>query len=256
MKALMLAAGLARRLYGDGNDDLPKALLSFEGESLLQRHIEILKDCAVERLFLVVGHRSDDLIAESERIAPDGFVKTIFNPRYQEGPILSLACGSPVLRSGSPLVFMDADVLYHREILHRLVGSPHDTCFVFDREFQSTDDFVKLCLCDGQVADFGKALTREYDTICEWPGLMKMSPEIAAKVADHADYIVTSGEIEGAYERAITAVLYSEPMGTFGCEDITGIPWVEIDYESDLKKAVTQIIPRIIRFGEESSEKG
>ncbi len=255
MKALMLAAGLARRLYGDENDDLPKALLSFGGETLLQRHIEILKDCNVEQLLLVVGHRSDDLISEAERIAPDGFVKTIFNPRYQEGPILSLACGSPVLRSGSPLVFMDADVLYHPEILHRLVRSSHETCFVFDSEFQSTDDFVKLCLRDGQVVDFGKVLTREYEAICEWPGLMKMSPDIAAKVADHADYIVTSGEIEGAYERAITAVLHSEPMGTFGCEDITGIPWVEIDYESDLKKAATQVIPRIIKFGKEGPKR-
>ncbi|MBB54559.1 MAG: ADP-glucose pyrophosphorylase [Magnetovibrio sp.] len=249
MKALMLAAGVGRRLYGNENDDLPKALLSFGGKSLFQRNIEILKDCAVEQLFLVVGHRSEDLIAESNRIAPDGFVKTIFNPRYREGPILSLACGSPVLRSGSPMVFMDADVLYHPEILYRLVGSPHETCFVFDREFQSTDDFVKLCLLDGKVVDFGKALIREHDTICEWPGFMKMSPDIAAKIADYADHIVMSGEIEGAYERAISAVLYNEPMGTFGCEDITGIPWVEIDYESDLKKAVTQIIPRITRFG-------
>ncbi len=251
MKALMLAAGLARRLYGDQNDNLPKALLSFGGESLLQRHIKILKACDVEQLILVVGHRSGDLISEAQRIAPDGFVRSVFNSRYQEGPILSLACGAPVLRSGGPVVFMDADVLYHPDILHRLVHSPHDTCFVFDREFQSTDDFVKLCLRDGQVVDFGKALTREYDTVCEWPGFMKMSPEIAAKVADQADHIVASGEIEGAYERAISAVLHSEPIGTFGCEDITGIPWVEIDYESDLKKAATQVISRITKFGEE-----
>ena len=29
MKSLMLAAGLARRLYGDENTELPKALLTF-----------------------------------------------------------------------------------------------------------------------------------------------------------------------------------------------------------------------------------
>jgi len=40
-------------------------------------------------------------------------------------------------------------------------------------------------------------------------------------------------------------------LGTFGYEDITGIPWVEIDYESDLKKAATQVILRIIEFGEQ-----
>ena len=76
-----------------------------------------------------------------------------------------------------------------------------------------------------------------------------MAPDIAAKVADHADRIVASGEIEGAYERAMCAVLHSEPPGTFGYEDITGIPWVEIDYESDLRKAATQVIRRIAEFG-------
>ena len=250
MKALMLAAGLARRLYGDENAELPKALLAFEGESLLHRHIEALRSCGVDELHLVVGHRSDDLLAEADRIAPAGFVKSIFNPRYREGPILSVACGGDVMRSGDSVIFMDADVLYHPDILRRLVRSAHRNCFVFDREFQSTDDFVKVCLKDEVVVDFGKKLTRAYDTICEWPGFMKMSPEIAAMVADNADEIIASGEIEGAYERAMCAALYSEPMGTFGYEDITGVPWVEIDYESDLRKAATQVIPRIAEFGE------
>ena len=117
-----------------------------------------------------------------------------------------------------------------------------------DREFQSTDDFVKVCLRDGQVVDFGKNLSGSYDLVGEWPGFMKMSPEIATKVADEAGQIVSSGEVEGAYERAIQAVLHNEAIGTFGFEDITGMPWIEIDYESDLKKATLQIIPRISKY--------
>lgn len=256
MKALMLAAGLARRLYGDENAELPKALLTFEGESLLRRHIKALRSCGVEELNLVVGYRSDDLLAEANRVAPAGFVESVFNSRYREGPILSLACGAAVLRSGSPVVFMDADVLYHPDILDRLVHSPHRNCFVFDREFQSTDDFVKVCLKDDVVVDFGKQLTREHDTVCEWPGFLKMSPEVAARVADEADRIIAAGEVEGAYERAMCAVLYTEPAGAFGYEDITGVPWIEIDYESDLRKAVTQVIPRIAEFGAGLSESG
>ena len=77
---------------------------------------------------------------------------------------------------------------------------------------------------------------------------MKMSPEIATKVADEADRIVSSGEVEGAYERAIQGVLHNETIGTFGFEDITGMPWIEIDYESDLEKAALQILPRISEF--------
>ena len=65
MKALMLAAGVARRLYGEENDELPKALLRFDDQSLLQRHIELLQAYGVKELVMIVGHRQDDLIAEA-----------------------------------------------------------------------------------------------------------------------------------------------------------------------------------------------
>ncbi|HEX9569237.1 MAG TPA: hypothetical protein VF987_06110, partial [Rhodospirillales bacterium] len=39
MKAVMLAAGVGRRLYGDENDNLPKALLEFDGHTLFERHV-------------------------------------------------------------------------------------------------------------------------------------------------------------------------------------------------------------------------
>ncbi|MEK9726205.1 MAG: NTP transferase domain-containing protein [Rhodospirillaceae bacterium] len=249
----MLAAGLGRRLYGDENEELPKALLTFEGESLLHRHVAALIAAGVDGLHLVVGHRSEDLLAEAERVAPAGFVTSVFNPRYREGPILSLACGAPLLRSGEPVVFMDADVLYHPDMLRRLVRSPHGTCFVMDRQFQSTSDFVKVCLKGERVVDFGKELSREHDHVGEWPGFMKMAPDIAAKVADAADDLIARGAIEGAYERAMCAVLFDEAPGTFGCENITGIPWVEIDYENDLKKAATQVIPRIAEFDDKGA---
>jgi len=249
MKALMLAAGLARRLYGDENQELPKALLRFEGESLLHRHIEALRDCGVDELVLVVGHRKEDLAAEVERVAPKGYVRTVYNPRFREGPILSLACGDDVMRAGDPVIFMDADVLYHPDLLRRLVHSPHETCFIMDRVFQSTDDFVKVCLLDGRVVDFGKQLTEDHDTYGEWPGFMKMSAAIAVKIADQAAAIIARGEIEGAYERAMCNVLLAEPPGTFGYEDITGTPWVEIDYDADLEKATTEVFPRIAEFG-------
>ena len=248
MKSLMLAAGLGRRLYGNENTELPKALLSFDGESLLYRHIMSLKACGVDELLIVVGHRSEEVVAEAKRVAPAGFIKFVYNPRYREGPILSLSCGAEVLRDGSSVIFMDSDVLYHPDILYRLFQSKHETCLVLDHEFQSTHDFVKVCLLNDAIVDFGKDLSRDYDTICEWPGVIKMSSAIAAQVADAADQIIQSGKIEGAYERAICSVLHTEPKGTFGYEDISGIPWIEIDCESDLEKAVSEVFPRISKL--------
>lgn len=245
MKALMLAAGLGRRLYGDENQELPKALLRFGGQTLIERHIRILLDCGVDELNLIVGHRKDDLLAEVMRIAPDGFVRSFYNPRYREGPKHSLARGEDVLRSGDDILFMDADVLYHPKLLQKLVHSEHKTCLVIDREFQSTDDFVKVCINDGEIINFGKSLGNDYNIVGEWPGFLKMSEKIASQIADSVLGFITRGEGDGAYEDAFCEILKASAPGTFRYEDITGIPWVELDYNSDIEKAAKMILPQL-----------
>jgi choline kinase len=142
-------------------------------------------------------------------------------------------------------MFMDADVLYHPILLEKLILSPHRNCFIVDRQFQSDDDSVKLCLRANKVVDFGKTVDVLYDTVGEWPGFLKMSPAIAVKVADSVQGFIDRGEEVGPYEDAFREVLLSEPADTFAHEDVTDIPWIEIDYPSDLKKATTNIFPRI-----------
>jgi len=248
MKAIMLAAGVARRLYGDENDNLPKALLEFEGKTLLARHIEILRQLGVDELVMVVGHRKEDLFAEIGSVAPDGFVRTVFNPRYKEVPILSLAAAADDLRSGDDALFMDADVLYHPEMMRRLIQSPFENCFIMDRDFESGSEPVKLCIRDGEPVDFGKQVTDDYHDIGEWPGFLKMSASIAAKIADSAERHAGLDELIVSYEPAMCDVLLSEPVGTFGVEDITGIPWIEIDFPGDLIQAEEIIYPKVTDF--------
>jgi len=248
MKAIMLAAGVARRLYGDENDNLPKALLEFEGKTLLARHIEILRQLGVDELVMVVGHRKEDLFAEIGSVAPEGFVRTIFNPRYKEEPILSLAAAGDELRSGDDALFMDADVLYHPEMMRRLIESPFENCFIMDRDFELGNDPVKLCILDGEPVDFGKQVTENYHVIGEWPGFLKMSPEIAAKIADAAERHAGAEDMIPSYEPAMCDVLTTEPVGTFGVEDITGIPWIEIDFPDDLIRAEEIIYPKVTDF--------
>ena len=248
MKALMLAAGISRRLYGDENDELPKALLRFDDQSLLQRHIELLQAYGVKELVMIVGHRQEDLIAEAGTVAHEGFVRPIFNPRYKEGPLLSMAKGIEVLRGGTDVLFMDADVLYHPLVLEKLITSPHRNCFIMDRQFQSTKDQVTVCLNSGEVVDFGKGLGDDFELFGEWPGFLKISPEIAAKVADRTQGFIDCDDIKGSYEQVFRQVLKGEPRGTFSIEDVTGIPWIEIDYPEDLEKANRKTFQRISEY--------
>ena len=67
-------------------------------------------------------------------------------------------------------------------------------------------------------------------------------------MAAAAGRIVEAGRRDEIYEEAIQEVVLAEPPGTFDVEDITGLPWVEIDFPEDLEKAKTEILPRLLEL--------
>jgi choline kinase len=242
MKALMLAAGIGRRLYGDDRLQPPKAILEFGGKTLLRRHIENLKAFGVEELVLVLGHRKEEILAEADAASAPGFVRWLHNPRYRGGPVISLWTARALLRSGSDILFMDADVLYHPELLGRLLRSPHENCFIYDRDFEAGDEPVNLCLNGGRPVEFGKKIPGAFEARGEWPGFLRLSPRIAAKLADATQTYIDRAEMAAPYEPAMRDVLLAEPAGAFGAEDVTGIPWIEIDFPSDLIRATATVV--------------
>ena len=254
MIALMLAAGVGKRLFGENHSEPSKALLRFDGKSLLHRHIDFLRDNGVDRLVLVVGYRAEELTAEVEAAGAGDYVSAITNPEFEGGPVISLWTAREVLRGGDDILFMDADVLYHRRVLERLIRSPHANCFLLDRGLEPGEDPVHLCIRDGAPVDFGKNIEGTFDMVGEWPGFMRMSPAIAARVADATQAIIDDGRSHVTYEVAMRDVLVSEPPGTFGYEDITGLPWIEIDYPSDLLRAERTILPRVSQAATEDEK--
>ena len=144
---------------------------------------------------------------------------------------------------------MDADVLYHRDLLERLIASPHGNCFLLDREMGEGEDPVRLCIRGGHPVDFGKMVEGDFDLVGEWPGFMRLTPLVAGCLADMTETYVDDGRAAVPYEDAIRDVLLGAPPGTFGHEDITGTPWIEIDFPEDLARAEKIILPRLEGHG-------
>jgi choline kinase len=247
MKALMLAAGTGSRLSGGGNP-LPKALLRFGGQSLLQRHLDHLSDVGIEDLTMVVGYRSDQIEREIGTLNAGGRVRFIQNENYRDGSCVSLWCAREVLESGDDVLLMDADVLYHTELLRRLTAAPAENCFTFDADIDDDEEPVKLCIRNGEPVEFRKKIVGNYDQIGEWPGFMKLSPECAGRLAAKLGEMVETGQTGEPYEEAIRAVMLAAAPGTFGIVDISDVPWIEIDFEEDLRRANEEILPAIDKF--------
>lgn len=233
LRALILAAGIGRRL---GGEPLPKALLRFGGSSLLARHLGILRGCGVRDVTIVAGYRADQVRAELDALGGDP-PAVVVNPDFHDGSVVSLHAGRGVLRGGAPVILMDADVLYDARLMARLLESGQANCLLLDREIEPGDEPVKLCVAGGRIVDFHKRPRAEHEWHGESVGFFRFSPDAAAELAGRAASYIEEGKRAMEYEEPIRDMILASPPGRFGFEDISGLPWTEIDFPEDVEKA-------------------
>jgi choline kinase len=249
MISVILAAGRGRRM-GAGDDSqptvpTPKVLLRFGNKSLLERHLAILESCGIGEVFIVVGFAADQVRDEVARIGPKVRVSFIENPRFAEGSVVSLRVAEPVMKRGEPVLLMDGDVLYDRRLMERLVRTRSDNCLLMDREIEPGDEPVKLCIRDGRIVDFHKVPNHAHDWHGESVGFFRLSPGVAEALVSRARDYVESGRGAMEYEEPLRDLILASPAGAFGYEDVTDLPWTEIDFPEDVVKAETEIRPAL-----------
>lgn len=244
MDALILAAGVGNRL-GELAGERPKSLLEFGGLSLLARHLDALAGVGVERLTVCVGYQHALIEAELTRHARIP-VTTVHNPLFRAGSVRSLWTAREALTRGQALLLMDADVLYAPRLLRTLAQSVHSNCFLLDRELPPGDEPVKICVRDGHIVEFRKIPDPAiaYDYAGESVGFFKFGPAAAAELAARTETYIAQQREGEAYEEPIRDMVLarSQPLAF---EDITGTPWIEIDFPDDLRRARDDILPRI-----------
>ena len=241
-EALILAAGVGRRLSDPPEHrGQPKALLEFAGASLIARHVAALRQAGITAITVVAGFAADAL---QSALASEQDVRVVLNPDFREGSVVSLWAGRAVLRHGGPVVLMDADVLYDNRLMARLIASRHPDCLLLDRTIEPGDEPVKLCIQDGQIVDFHKRPNKPHQWHGESVGFFRFSASTAAELADRAEDYLGSGRRGMEYEEPIRDMILDHP-GRFGFEDISGLPWTEIDFPEDIAKA-NLLLPELL----------
>ncbi len=241
MKVIILAAGVGQRLASTHHG--PKCLLEIDGRSLLQRHLDALAALDIHTVTLCLGYQAARVAAALDSRA--GHLLH-YNPLFRLGSIVSLWCARQTLLSGDDVLVMDADVLYHPDILGRLVNSSEANCFLIDRDFVAGDEPVKICLENGRIVEFRKQIAAglPYNRVGESVGFFKFDAATAQRLGCIVAAYVACEKRELPHEEALRE-LALEPGSDIGVEDVTGLPWIEIDYPEDITRAVKEIAPRI-----------
>ena len=246
MHAIILAAGRGKRLQGHNPEGHPKCLMEFGGRSLLARHLDLLYDLGVQSADLVVGYEADRIIEHVATLHSRPDVAYHFNPRYEQGSVISLWAAADTLRAGEPVLVMDADVLYHPGILQRLVETDVENCYLLDQDFVAGDEPVKIAVRGGVMVEFRKRLAPglQYDLLGESVGFFRFGPDCSAALAERCAQYDAEGLADAPHEEALRDELLARP-GDFGFEDVSGLPWIEIDFPEDVVRAEKEILPAI-----------
>jgi choline kinase len=247
MRAIILAAGRGLRLVLPEDKQLPKCLLRFDGMSLLERHLRMLRGAAVEEVVLALGFRHELIEAELDRLAWQPRPEIVVNRRFELGSVLTLHTVADAMTRGGDVLLMDADVLYDERIMDALAAgrSPVNRLLI-DRDFEDGEEPVKVCLRGGVPIELRKQLAAdiEYDSIGESVGFFRFTQSAARRLAALVAGYAASGRAQMPHEEAVRDLLL-ERTQRVEIADVTGAPWIEIDYAEDLLRATNEVLPQL-----------
>jgi choline kinase len=243
MNAVILAAGVARRL-APITDKTHKALLPVGGRPLITRMLGALAESGIREAVIVIGHCGDQVHAIAGNRLGRMAIRYVENPEYTKGSVLSLYAARAHL--AEPAVVMDADVLFPRELLRRLLAVPAPSALLLDRGFADTGEEVKLYTRGDRVIALGKKVVPEaWDALGEGVGFLKCGVEAAPELVRCLGKVIEDSDGLGEWEDALHLLVSRRHVGW---ADVTGLPWTEIDFVEDLRRAESDVLPRVARL--------
>ncbi|MBX3304183.1 MAG: phosphocholine cytidylyltransferase family protein [Nitrospira sp.] len=239
MKAIILAAGVGKRLW-KVTQHRPKCLIEIGGRSLLHRYLESLASVGVRRVEIVVGYKQDMIRAAVAKDSCGVNVTFLVNQQFHRGSISSLWIARDAFDDDA--IVMDADVLFHREILRRLVSSPCENALLMDETVKQTGEECMVVVAGGRVIALTKKVPEPYDYVGEGVGFLRVrhadTPCLVSSLRSHID----KGSWDMEYEDGLLGYFQDIRVGH---EKIGGLPWTEIDFIDDVKKAELEVWPRL-----------
>jgi choline kinase len=237
MKAIILAAGKGTRL--NRVDLKPKCLFEVGGRTLLERQISALAGAQLNDIVVVVGFQAERI----SRVCPST-TSFVLNSRFAEtSSLYSLWLAKEHLADG--FVVLNCDVLFHTELLTKLLSSPfHDALlvdFVDKHHSDLGDEEMKVKVRDGLVVDIRKDLDAS-DADGENVGIGKFSRRGAKHLIEQMDALISQGCEREWAPRAFREFAARYPLHAISTEDY---PWIEIDFPEDYRRAQQEILPRI-----------
>jgi len=243
MKAIIVAAGAGNRLMPI-TDHQPKCLLDVGGITIMQRQLQVLRNCGISDISVVRGYMKDMICYPN--------IKYYENTDYKNNNILqSLFYAEDEM--DSDFIFSYSDIICGKSIVRKLIDNPGDISIVVDADwlshYEGRDQHpvteAELVAVEGnKVTRIGKDVVLPDEAYGEFIGLARFSQR-SAEILKAVFHTVVEESGGGRFQRAdsvekayLTDILQEliDRGYVVSIVDIRG-GWQEIDTPQDLERA-------------------
>ena len=236
-QAVIVAGGLGSR-FGDRTKEMPKGFIEIEGVPMVERSVQKLIAAGIEEIIIGTGHCSEyyDELAKKYHI-----IKTVRNDNYANTSSMgTLAVCAPLIKGD--FILLESDLIYDSVGLKVLQNDERANVILASGKSNSHDEVYLAANEDGILNEVSKDKSIIPNPAGELVGITKISKSCFDKMMAYyeSDYSL----IKIDYENVLKHVsLNGEPVYVHKVEYYA---WTEIDDESMLDRALTQIWPRIV----------
>lgn len=232
MKAIILAAGVSRRLY-PLTFDTPKSLLELKDKPILDYQLEALKSVGIKDIIIVLGYYSELFVEHLNKNHSDLKVQIVNNHHFFETNTAYSVWLSKNTANQGDTILMNADVLFPIKLIKRLVSSKQSDLMAVEVK-KCGEEEVKVIEGDKKrIVAIGKKLIQE-NSLGEFIGVAKFSNEFMKKFFSSLDKLIGAGGKSDYFEAAIDPILSKHDIYY---EDVSDLPCKEIDFLEDFKEA-------------------
>lgn len=153
MQALMLAAGMGRRL-GKYTDDQAKCMVKVGGKTLLEHAVEALKQAEISRFIMVVGHEAERLMEFVRNNIKEMEIEFVINSDYATtNNIYSLYLAREHLTTDDTIL-LESDLIFESGIISHIVNMPDENVVAVSQYEHWMDGTVTILDTDNRIVEF------------------------------------------------------------------------------------------------------
>lgn len=241
MQALMLAAGMGRRL-GKYTEECTKCMIKVGGRTLLERTVEALQIAGIQRLVMVVGWEHEKLIDYIHSNITGMEFEFVYNHDYSStNNIYSLYLARKQLAQDDTIL-LESDLVFDKNLLWKMLNAPGENLVAVAKYEHWMDGTVTTLSENGTIQEFIEKKDFQFksaDNYYKTVNIYKFSRDFSCRqyIPFLEAYISAYGKNQ--YYELVLKALAHLPHAHLQAYILDGLPWYEIDDAQDLDIANT-----------------